>query len=214
MLIRHDVLYHRDVGTFVLTWNCSTDERSRWTSSFTNYKFVSADITWDTSKPQRDLVDCCVSNLYLCPVFWESCASSKIDCPYNFVGTKRRNSIVLALKVMWIFTFRFLSWLALLCLYETDVAVTFYSLTFCIGILLSWKPVSYQGLSAALSWATNSSVHGVKCFHTLSRKVWIQSVLGSQYTKLGSQERMMNPSLMVVRLFRRTSIKGVKVFTG
>ena len=83
------------------------------------------------------LVDCCVSNLYLCPVFWESCASSKIDCPYKFVETNRRNSIVLALKVMWIFTFRFLSWLALLCLYETDVAVTFYSLTFCIGILLS-----------------------------------------------------------------------------
>ena len=25
------------------------------------------------------LVDCCVSNLYLCPVFWESCTSSTIS---------------------------------------------------------------------------------------------------------------------------------------
>ena len=183
MLIRHDVLYHRDVGTFVLTWNGSTDERSRWTSSFTNYKFVSADITWDTSNPQRDLVDCCVSNLYLCPVFWESCASSKIDCPYNFVGTKRRNSIVLALKVTWIYTFRFLSWLALLCFYETDVAITFYSLTFSIGILFSWKPVGIRVFLQLFPeprfriWSPkdlvilfNSSVL-VKCFRTLNRRL-------------------------------------------
>ena len=35
----------------LLTWDGSTDERSIWTSLFTNYRFVSADITWDTSNP-------------------------------------------------------------------------------------------------------------------------------------------------------------------